>query len=513
MARASRVFLVLTLALGLYLAVLLVGYFSTAHLPRFRVESVFMWFVAAGAAAVGLRPASDAGDLDVGDPLQRAGDLKWVFALFAAVAFVQYRSALGVGFLSDDFALADWAGRREWIHASATGFVRPIVPFVWSLLSAVPASLARSVHVTNVLLHAVNATLVVALAAGLGATRLEAVMAGLMFVTFPAMSEAVVWASGMQDVLMTTFALASILAVLDADLSSGAIIAAVGGTVVAILTKETAIVLPVLASLVAWASPRGAARRRVALFAMTVVAAGYALIRVAIGIPSGYGAGVSRYFAKQLIVDPFANLGAPWSAVWISLHPLISVTRALLIAALLLIAFATWRRGDTLRRAAVFSGWVLVAVLPVFSLFHVSATLEGSRYLYLPAAGFSLLLASLVRTGSARVPDRAATPLLVAVATVLVAPAIVSVPPEVDRWNEASHLRDQILVSYVRIMQPGSCGSIVTEGAADTLNGAYVLRNGFLQALADVGAEVDPAGPPTPRCRIIWTDHLIVRQE
>jgi len=245
-----------------------------------------------------------------------AAHFKWVFGAFVAIAFVYYWPALTIGFLSDDFVLAEWASRREWIHVSATGFVRPIVPFIWYILSALPGSLAQNVHIVNVVLHALNATLVAALATRLGARRIEAAAAGLIFLTFPALSEAVVWASGMQDVLMATFVLASILAVLEVDVSAGAAVAAVGGTVVAILTKETAIVLPALAWLIAWVSPSGIGRgsRRLTIVAMTVVAIVYAVVRAFVGLPSGYGSGVSRYFAKQLIVDPFSSLGAPWSA-------------------------------------------------------------------------------------------------------------------------------------------------------------------------------------------------------
>ena len=514
-ATSSRVFAGLALLCAAYLTFLLTRYFFPPHVPRFRIENFFMWFAAAGVAAACLRPASAADRRDDRDQPMDSSHFLVIFVCFVAVLFLEYWSALKVGFLSDDFVLADWAARRQWIHVSATGFVRPIVPFVWAALSILPGQLAWNVHMANLLLHALNALLVVALATRLGARRVEAIVAGAIFLTFPALTEALVWSSGMQDVLMTTFALAAILAVLDADFSTGAAVAAAGGTLVAILTKETAIAVPVLAWLVAWASPLGIGkgRRRIALVAMSAVTIVYALVRMALGMPSDYGAGVSRYFAKQLIVDPFASLGAPWSAAWIERHAFFSLARALLIVGLLVVAFAMWRRGAALKRAAVFAGWVLVGVLPVFSLFHVSGTLEGSRYLYLPAAGFSLFLAALARTAANLVGERLLTPVVATAAALLVLPAVIASPSELARWTDAARLRDNILMSYVRVMPAASCGSIATEGDADTLNGAYVLRNGFVQALADLGAEVDPSGPSTPRCRVSWTDHLVVKQE
>jgi hypothetical protein len=516
-ATVSRAFAGLALLCAAYVAFLLTRYFYPPHVPRFRIESFFMWFVAAGVAAVWLRP-SPAGVTSASDDRDHPMDSSLLFGIFGgfvAVVFIEYWSALGVGWLSDDFVLADWAARHQWVHVSATGFVRPIVPFVWALLSILPGQLEVNVHAANLLLHALNALLVVILAARLGARRVEAIAAGVIFLTFPALSEALVWASGMQDVLMTTFALASILAVLDAGFSTGAAVAAAGGTLVAILAKETAIVVPLLAWLVAWASPLGirSGRRRTALVAMTAVALVYALVRTILGMPSGYGTGVSRYFAKQLIVDPFASLAAPWSAAWIDAHAFSSLVRVLLIVALLAVAFATWRRSVAFNRAALFAVWVLAGVLPVFSLFHVSGTLEGSRYLYLPGVGFSLLLAALARTAADVAGERRLTAVIATATAVLVVPAMIAARSELSRWIEAARLRDNILISYVRVMPSASCGSIVTEGKADTLDGAYVLRNGFMQALADLGAEVEPDGPSMPHCRVSWTDHLVVKQE
>ena len=57
--------------------------------------------------------------------------------------------------------------------------------------------------------------------------------------------------------------------------------------------------------------------------------------RVASGLAGGYGDGVNRYFLKQLLVEPFATLGQPWSAAWMDAHPVLSSARALTILALL----------------------------------------------------------------------------------------------------------------------------------------------------------------------------------
>ena len=71
-------------------------------------------------------------------------------------------------------------------------------------------------------------------------------------------------------------------------------------------------------------------------------------------------------------------------------------------------------------------------------------------------------------------------------------------------------MRDQILTSYVKVVPPDLCSTFVAEGLVDNTDGAYVLRNGFSQALREMGAPIDP-GSGSP-CRVAWTDHLVVKQ-
>src|SRR5688572_4800987 len=100
MLRASRLLSVLSVALAAYLAFLLGRYFLSADLPRFRVETIFFWFLAVGMAAVWSRRAT-------GSPHTRV-DVEpgawWLYPLLAAflvaIAFQVYGSALRVGLLS-----------------------------------------------------------------------------------------------------------------------------------------------------------------------------------------------------------------------------------------------------------------------------------------------------------------------------------------------------------------------------------------------------------------------------
>lgn len=502
---AARASSSVAIAAAAYAAVLLARYFYPPYIPRYRIESVLMIFVAAGAAASWARtPVRRVEEA----PIARftVAHLALIAGLFAGATFFMYRSALDVGLLSDDFVLADWARRRQWVHIAETGFVRPMGPLFWAALAYLPADFDRTVHAANLLLHALNAALVVALGGRLRLRREEALAAGVLFLTFPALTEAVVWASGVQDVLMTTLALVAVLAALRAGDSIEWAGAAVGATALALAVKETSVVVPALVGIVSWASVPGRRRQHGTLAAMAAVVVVYAVYRVSAGIPAAYGQGVSRYFLKQLIVEPFATLGAPWSATWMRAHPLQSVVRALLILAPLAARFTAWRRDAAgLRRAATAAAWVLLAVLPVFSLFHVAPDLQGARYLYLPAVGFSVLLAVLAGEVAATLPHRSAAPAFAAALLALVLPSFAAVRSEAMRWNAAARVRDQILAT-LDSQSLSRCGSLAAEGLADNVEGAYVFRNGLSEAAAGrVGGAAGPSDSQG-RCRVIWLE-------
>lgn len=208
---ASRILAWLAVAAAVWLALLLVHYFLTPLAPRHRLESAFMIVVAAGIGAAWTRNGNREAGAEDSAVFGTAGTAVLVL-VFGAGVLLLYASALGVGLLSDDFVLMDWARRREWVHQGETGFVRPAVPMFWSALLHLPGAFDETVHAANLALHTVNAVLVSVLATRVRLPKADALLAGALFLSFPAFTEAVVWASGVQDVLMTTMALAAVLA-------------------------------------------------------------------------------------------------------------------------------------------------------------------------------------------------------------------------------------------------------------------------------------------------------------
>jgi len=391
-----------------------------------------------------------------------------VAAVVLAVAV--YYPALGLGFLSDDFTLAGFAAHNQFFGES-WAFRRPLPLLCYKAAGGHPAAL----HLFNVVLHGVNAALVSRLAMVFGLAAAQASVAGLLFLLFPAHLEAVAWCAGIQDVLMTTGVLGSILAatVASAPLSMAALIAS-------LFSKETAVAAPVLM----WLSNRQ--RWRVAAAALAVAGA-YAVWRIAtVPLTEGYAAAPSLYTLKELLVRPFATLTVPFHTARLITWPWLGTLLVGGMAALIVRAAWAWRGSRRqIWMASALALWVVVSVAPVYSMFDVSGTLEGSRYVYLPAAGWSMFIAALLMP----VRWRRELGLVAAVCAI----GLIGVRMNFVAWTSAARMRDDVLAAAARAKAAG-CTVIWIPNVPDSVHGAYVFRNGLAEAVAPVA--ISSTAPP-----------------
>ena len=237
-----------------YLAAAILGYYTDIwRFQRHHVESAWLVLVALAGAALAL---SMRGSADHPGPPGPEGRHPWdrrrvvgLALLSQAAAFALYGRSLWLGLFSDDFVLLARAREGAYTEAHAD-FLRPVTLLFWSV-AAHASNPAVWLHVFNVTLHGLNGVLVALLAERWGLPPRWALGAALAFLAFPAQVEAVVWPSGMQDVLMTTFGLGFVLLVASPAstlplLRAGA---GLGLLVLALLTKETAVALPLLGAL------------------------------------------------------------------------------------------------------------------------------------------------------------------------------------------------------------------------------------------------------------------------
>lgn len=460
-------------------------YFQHSRQGRRHVEAAWFIFVALGLAAVALRRTALARHraASPSQPLPTQVSLL-VLALAGAVSL--YWPALWIGSLSDDFVLL---GRSTAGIVSLGGweFYRPVPLLVWKALF--PVGGAAALHSLNILLHGLNSWLVARLACRLGHTPVVCAVAGLAFLVFPAAVEPVVWNSGVFDVGLVTLGLFYLLTCPGPRTGLSLTLLAA-----ALLTKETAVVLPIIAALVS---------RRLAIATRTLILSAaltttYVLVRVLSGASlPGREPTLLRYTVKEVIVRPFASLGVPWTGHELAVHPLLLGVAAVGILVALLCLYGLRPAPDA--RVVVGPAIVLAGVLPLWHFMFIGDDLEGSRYLYLPLVGWVLLLADLVEYGDAR---RVALYCAVT-ALVLGGAGVWGVRQHLAPWREAARVRDMVIESARESLSGSRCSEIHFENVPEKVGGAFVFRNGLRSALPLPDSTGPPAADP---CTLTWGD-------
>jgi hypothetical protein len=324
--------------------------------------------------------------------------------------------------------------------------------------------------------------------------------AAVLFLAFPAVAEAVVWAAGIQDVLMTTTALGAVVLCARDSPGTGRVALVCALLILGFGSKETAVCTPALIAL-CWLTRQRLGRDWKLYAAIAVVTALYLAIRLPMGLGADYLGAPTRYFFKQMIVVAFGTLAAPWREPSSIYERWQAFVAAAVLVSLLVHACVTWGRSDDRpRRGLRLALWILVSIAPVFTLFFVGPMLEGSRYLYLASCAWSLLVADLIAAAADRVSSHLAFRAAVAAIVLVFA---VSVQREVNVWSQAADLRDRVLADARTTLSRSGCAQAAFTAVPDSVSGAYVFRNGFPEAL---GTPVTDRDAAAPECTFAWAN-------
>ncbi len=451
----------------------------------YRAESAWLIFaavlVASGLAQRALRHV-------VATP--QSGVTAWQAGAFVGLSLMLYLPIIGIGLLSDDFVLLEQVRHHELINRS-WGFVRPLPLAIWWLVDQIGSTnlTPALLHVLNVALHGLNAWLVLMVARRFGLAHRTAVVSALLFLALPFNVEAVTWTSGVFDICMTTCALTAVVIATDAGKSRTARLGVVTIlTGAAIASKETGIALPMLLLLTA-VFTEGAEREHAIWcgVASGIVVGVYVAARLVFAPPSAVFP-EAVLIKNKLLTRPFGALGVGIHHDVLQSSSLIGITLVLGWVALAVRAARRWN-------AQVFSIttlgvlWVLISVAPLWTLFFVTDTLEGSRYLYLASTVWAIAVVTLIANSTNL------TRLTLASAAVIVIACAAIVILEQRPWREAAVVRNQVIDAW-RAM-PGDCDPRRASGLLDSVRGAYVFRNGFAEAVA---GRVDDTKP----CSAHW---------
>jgi hypothetical protein len=321
--------------------------------------------------------------------------------VFCAVAFAIYGPALRGPFHSDDalyIGTNPWTERITW--QAVTGILDPTGEARFYQGNYAPVHLLATAveirvfggdplgyHVVNVLVHALNAALLVALFLSCGLSRALSSVGGLLFLVHPANVEAVAWISQLKTNGCLALSLGAVLAFRRHPVLATGLFAS------ALLTKASAgFALPVVAAL-AWV--RSSAEPRtpwlwIAVWALLLAL--YSIPQLSAFAPHS-GAVVPEYADRLVHLRTIASIGLRYLVMAATSFgvahapehpPVLSATDPWSLAALAVGILLAWRTLVTLRRRSpegAFWIWAAAGFAPVSQLVPFPHPM-ADRYLY-----------------------------------------------------------------------------------------------------------------------------------
>ena len=344
----------------------------------------------------------------------------WLALVVALAACVPYLPTIDDYFTQDDFGVVQLLASKSWstfprwftmpwmehIWGYTPDEIRPFVAFTYQVTALPGAGRPELHHVVNILFHAANALLVMALARlTLRVAVPAAAFAGLVFALLPVQAESVAWITGRVDSMPAFFYLASFAAYVRWRLSAtpadrGAPRRSVGWYgfalvlfFVALFSKQNTITM--IATLAAYDLLVLDRERRGSLISclaawlpFALMTVGYLALRRALFGASVRGgvasreqiAAVGEMIERHLLRTVLGHAGSVSLWEWLAV--------GVLVAALAVVLVRT--PGLILPAAALTVGWWAIGAAPV-----LVAGYESPRHVYLAAAGWAFLLGLL----------------------------------------------------------------------------------------------------------------------
>jgi hypothetical protein len=319
-------------------------------------------------------------------------------------AFV-YRAAVSAYFFDDDFQwlVGTWAFTpRQLIDvAHLRHFYRPIIDLYFAAATPLFGGSPELFHVANIALHALNGLILLALARAISGSAAFGFLTALFFVVQPGDIDAVAWVSALAEPVSAFFGLLALLWFVRFRQRGSAVRQALSvvALALALLTHESSVVFVALIVIADWAffnaftrsvsekcehAPGGDARTRTSTVQRYAPYAVVTIIYLAIDLQinsRNYVVTQGHYgIGRHVVVNALDYLTALYVGRGdIANYALVAAG----VVALLL---------EGSRRVVFATSWMVLALLP-FVFFTWSNT---SRYLYLPAMGFSMLVAESV---------------------------------------------------------------------------------------------------------------------
>ncbi|MGI9104076.1 MAG: tetratricopeptide repeat protein [Terriglobales bacterium] len=307
--------------------------------------------------------------------------------------------------------------QNVWMQQFAVGnYYRPVF-LTWLLLNHTFFGLHPALwHLTTVLAHLGATALVFALALRLTADRRVAAIAALLFGLHPVHLEAVAWISGVTEPLLAMLLIPAFLCYLNWREAAGARTKWLAGSLVlyalALLSKETAVVLPALVFVYEWVFAADGASWRAKLnaglragAAYVVITGAYLLARSSalhglahktVELPAGIALLTipsALWWYIRLLVAPI-GLSVFYDTPYVTHIGFRYFVLPLLGVAVAIGVLAWWWKRSRSPLVAFAAAWLFLPILPLLDLAILPmGDFIHDRYLYLPSVGLAILVA------------------------------------------------------------------------------------------------------------------------
>jgi protein O-mannosyl-transferase len=386
---------------------------------------------------------------------------------------VIYRGAVASDFFNDDF---HWLAQTQHFDLANLvrldrydHFYRPVIELYFAAGLRAFGCEALPFHITSVVVHLLCVAVLFLLARSLSGHAWFAATAAVLFAVQPGYTEAVAWVGAITDLLPGLWFLLALwlhlLFLRDRRVSVYLVLLVVFA--LCLLTHESsATLLPMMVLLELTVGTAGTLATRLRTVAVHVLSyvpfaamlLGYLAIAYVVNSRS-YLVQEGHYaFGLHAIPNAFNYVVALYVGKRIAVsYVLIAATVGLLL----------WRGTPRVR---LFTLWIFVTLAPV-SFFTWG---NASRYLYVPAAGFALLLATLIMQihalAAKRVSARAAQAIVVVLTAALAVRFGLFAKDGADSFRQRT-LPYERLASIVRAQADAAGRSGAVEVAADDLYG------------------------------------------
>ncbi|HAA74778.1 TPA: hypothetical protein DCE37_06655 [Candidatus Latescibacteria bacterium] len=337
--------------------------------------------------------------------LSRTPSTSALLLVILPVTALAYLYAIPAGFLGDDFPLIETASRTSVLGAFGERidvYYRPIVWASFAFEYVLWGANAAGFHVGNLILHLVNTALATLIARRILKEGWAVALVGVYFGLTPTHAGTVVWLFARTDLLCATFYFATILTFLiyleGPSLKAG--VSVVLLTALALLCKEMALSLPLVAAVVAFAKASGGSGerlRRCVVFSIPVILATgvYLVGRYALvdGLPRSP---MHEHWTLTKVAVNVARYGAtlvvPFSLE--EIKPFLRANPSILLVASVVGCLVGIAGIVGLRKQKAALPVVLCTAMAIFPVVRLFAP----WYLYIPSLGVALLI-GLIASG------------------------------------------------------------------------------------------------------------------